>query len=130
MISIKGLSVSYGRKTVLTNVYLEIPKGVLCGVLGQNGAGKSTLFKAILGLIPVNSGKIHIDGKSLKEQRKRMVYVPQKGDIDWQFPATVFDVVLMGRYPHKKVFQRLNAQDRKLANEALEDMGITYFLNG
>lgn len=129
MISIKGLSVSYGRKTVLTNVYLEVPKGALCGVLGQNGAGKSTLFKAILGLIPVNAGKILIDEKGLKAQRKRMVYVPQKGDIDWQFPATVFDVVLMGRYPHKKVFQRLNAEDRRLADEALADMGISHLKN-
>ena len=126
MISIKGLSVSYDRKTVLSNIYLELPAGKLCGVLGPNGAGKSTMFKAILGLIDTNAGKIVINNSSIKEQRKKVVYVPQKGDVDWQFPATVFDVVLMGRYPHKKIFQRFNQRDKDLVKQALEDMGIRH----
>jgi ABC-type Mn2+/Zn2+ transport system ATPase subunit len=126
MISIKGLSVSYDRKVVLSNVYLEIAAGSLCGILGPNGAGKSTLFKAILGLTPTNSGKILIDGKAIEKCRKEVVYVPQKGEIDWQFPATVLDVVLMGRYPHLKLFQRLSAQDKEMAMQALKDMGIEH----
>ena len=126
MISIKGLSVSYDRKMVLSNIYLELPQGQLYGVLGPNGAGKSTLFKAILGLIDTNAGKISINGHPIEEQRKKVVYVPQKGDVDWQFPATVFDIVLMGRYPYKKIFQRLNQHDKNLAMEALKDMGISH----
>ncbi len=129
MISIKGLSVSYDRKMALSNVFTEVEEGSLCGILGPNGAGKSTFFKAILGLIPVNTGKILVDGKPIKEQRKRVVYVPQKGDIDWQFPATVMDVVLMGRYPHLKLFQRISTHDKDLAIEALRDMGIEHLKN-
>ncbi len=123
-ISVKGLSVSYDRKMILSNIYLDIEPGKIYGVVGPNGAGKSTLFKAILGLIPLNSGNISILGKPINEQRKNVVYIPQKGEIDWQFPATVMDVVLMGRYPHKSIFQRINNQDRNIAKEALEDMGI------
>jgi len=123
-ISIKGLSVSYDRKTVLTNVYMDMEAGQLYGVLGPNGAGKSTLFKAILGLIPSNTGQVLINGAPVEEQRKKMVYIPQKGEIDWQFPATVMDVVLMGRYPFKGIFQRLSRADRDIALQALADMGI------
>ncbi|NJN77121.1 MAG: metal ABC transporter ATP-binding protein [Saprospiraceae bacterium] len=126
MISIKGLSVSYDRKVVLSNVYLEIAEGSLCGILGPNGAGKSTLFKAVLGLTEINSGKILIDGEPIQNRRKEVVYVPQKGEIDWQFPATVLDVVMMGRYPHLSLFQRLSKQDKDMAMAALKDMGIEH----
>ncbi|MEM9919588.1 MAG: metal ABC transporter ATP-binding protein [Bacteroidota bacterium] len=123
-ISIKGLSVSYDRKVVLSNIYLELEPGKICGVIGPNGAGKSTLFKAILGLIETNSGTVLIHGKNIKDMRKKVVYVPQKNDVDWNFPATVMDVVLMGRYPHKSIFQRLQAEDEQLARAALQEVGI------
>jgi len=123
-IEIKGLSVSYDRKMALTNIYLNIEKGNIYGVLGANGAGKSTLFKAVLGLIEVNTGQVMIEGDIIKNKRKEVVYVPQKSDLDWQFPATVYDVVLMGRYPHKRFYQRMNQHDKDLAMQALEDMGI------
>lgn len=128
-ISIKGLSVSYGRKRVLTNIFLEIEPGKICGVIGPNGAGKSTLFKAILGLIEVNSGSILVKGKPIEEVRKEVVYVPQKNEVDWSFPAVVLDIVMIGRYPHKKIFQRLNDQDRAIAIEALEEVGIKHLQN-
>ena len=127
IISVKGLSVSYERKRVLTNVYLEVEGGKIHGVVGPNGAGKSTLFKAILGLIDTNTGQILINGHDITEERKRVVYVPQKTDVDWTFPATVFDIVMMGRYPHKKIFQRLNDKDKKLTMDALEEVGMTTF---
>ena len=114
---------------VLSNIYTEIAEGSFCGILGPNGAGKSTLFKAILGLISTNSGKILIDDQPIQKQRKRVVYVPQKGDIDWQFPATVFDIVLMGRYPHMKLFQRFSKRDKHLATQALQQMGIENLKN-
>ena len=126
-ISVKGLSVSYERKRVLTNIFLEIDSGNIYGVVGPNGAGKSTLFKAILGLIESNTGVIKVNGKEIQTQRKEVVYVPQKNDVDWTFPATVFDIVLMGRYPHKKIFQRLNKEDKRITMEALEEVGMTAF---
>ena len=110
-ISVKGLSVSYERKRVLSNIFLELKPGRVVGVVGPNGAGKSTLFKAILGLIDINTGLIKIHGQDPKDTRKSVAYVPQKNDVDWQFPATVFDIVMMGRYPHKKVFQRPYLKD-------------------
>ena len=128
-ISVKGLSVSYERKRVLTNIFLELEAGNVYGVVGPNGAGKSTLFKAILGLIDVNNGTVVINGNTIKEVRKNVVYVPQKSDVDWQFPATVYDIVLMGRYPHKKMFQRMNKTDHDFAHKALEEVGMTQFKN-
>ena len=125
-ISIKGLSVSYDRKIVLTNIFLELEKGKVYGVVGPNGAGKSTLFKSILGLIDNNAGKILINGEPIEEQRKKIVYVPQKDDVDWQFPATVMDIVEMGRYPHVKLFQRLRKKDKNAALEALHEIGIEH----
>ena len=126
IIEVKGLSVSYERKRVLTNIFLDVFKGNIYGVIGPNGAGKSTLFKAILGLIDVNSGTILIEGEEIKDKRKRVVYVPQKNDVDWNFPATVFDIVLMGRYPHKGIFNRMNEEDIKIATDALEQVGIVH----
>jgi len=96
-------------------------------VIGPNGAGKSTLFKSILGLIDINTGSILINGGDIKKQRKEVVYVPQKNNVDWNFPATVFDIVLMGRYPHKKVFSRINKEDKEIAMHALEETGMTHF---
>lgn len=125
IIDIKGLSVSYDRKRVLSNIFLKIESGKTYGLIGPNGAGKSTLFKSILGLIEPNTGTITIDKSTIPNTHKRIAYVPQKDDIDWDFPATVRDVVAMGRYPHKKLFQRLNKEDKKITEEAMEELGIT-----
>lgn len=129
IIAIKGLSVSYEKKRVLTNIYLNIEPAQIYGIIGPNGAGKSTLFKAILGLIETNSGTILINERPIEKQRREVVYVPQKNDVDWSFPATVFDIVLMGRYPHKKILQRLNKEDKLLAMDALEELGIPHLKN-
>lgn len=123
-IDVKGLSVSYEKKRVLTNIFLQVESGNVYGVVGPNGAGKSTLFKAILGLIDTNAGDITVLEGDIADVRKRVAYVPQKDDVDWSFPATVMDVVMQGRYPHKKLFQRLDAEDKKIAMDALEDIGI------
>ncbi len=126
-ISVKGLSVSYERKRVLSNIFLELKGGRVVGVVGPNGAGKSTLFKAILGLIDINTGLIKINGKDPSEVRKAVAYVPQKNDVDWSFPATVMDIVLMGRYPFKGVFQRITKEDKEIAMEALREVGMESF---
>ncbi len=125
VISVEDLSVSYERKRVLSNIYLHLQAGHIYGVLGQNGAGKSTLFKAILGLLETASGEIKINGLPIEAMRKEVVYVPQKSEVDWSFPATVYDVVLMGRYPHKGVFSRLNAADHAKAKAAMDELDIT-----
>jgi len=127
VITVKGISVSYEKKRVLTNIFLNIISGNIYGVVGPNGAGKSTLFKVILGLIEANTGEVIFNGKTLKERRRKVVYVPQKNDVDWSFPATVFDIVLMGRYPHKTVFQRLNKEDKEMAMHALEEVDMVSF---
>lgn len=125
-IEIKGLSVSYERKRALTNVYLKVIPGSIYGVIGPNGAGKSTLFKAILGLVEPNSGSVQIFGEEIDTQRKKIAYVPQKNDVDWSFPATVYDIVIMGRYPYKKVFSRMNEEDHRIAIDALKEVGIQH----
>ncbi|OAV43387.1 metal ABC transporter ATP-binding protein [Lewinella sp. 4G2] len=123
-ISVADLSVSYDRKRVLSNIFLEIEEGHRYGILGPNGSGKSTLLKSMLGLIDDYTGRVEILGKDVADVRRRVVYVPQRSEIDFTFPTTVRDVVLMGRYPHKRVFQRLNEADRKLAEEAMRELGI------
>lgn len=123
-VSIKDLSVSYDRKRVLSNIFLEIEEGRRYGILGPNGSGKSTLLKAMLGLIEDYTGTIEVLGKDVRKVRRRVVYVPQRSEIDFTFPATVSDVVLMGRYPHKKVFQRMNATDTRLAEDAMRELDI------
>ncbi len=126
-ISIKGLSHSYGNKRILTNINLNIPMGTLCGVIGPNGAGKSTLFKCILKLIDYDFGDIDVLNKEIQDVRKQVAYVPQKDEVDWDFPATVLDIVLMGRYPFKSIFSRLNKDDKDAARKALVDLGIEQF---
>lgn len=128
-ISIKNLNVSYDQKIVLKEVNLDISKGKITGIVGPNGAGKSTLFKSILGLLEPNTGNIKIEDRSIEDTKKLTAYVPQKDGVNWEFPATVYDVVLMGRYPHKKLFQRMNKLDHDKANQALESLGMSAFKN-
>ena len=129
VISVKGLNVSYQNKRVLTNIYLTVESGQTYGVIGPNGAGKSTLFKCILGLIEADAGEIKVFDESVEFHRKRIAYVPQRDEVDWSFPATVQDLVLMGRYPHKRVLQRLNSKDHEIAHFAMEKLGIAEFAN-
>jgi ABC-type Mn2+/Zn2+ transport system ATPase subunit len=128
-IEINGINISYERKRVLSNIYISIEPGYIYGLIGPNGAGKSTLFKTILGLIVPNSGTVKVLGKSIEEVRKKIAYVPQKDEIDWDFPATVYDIVEMGRYPHKKIFERMNADDKRITLEALDKVGMLSFEN-
>lgn len=128
-IDIKGLSVSYDRKRVLSNIYLTVEPGHIYGVLGPNGAGKSTLFKAVLGLLEPTSGEIKVLGGEIEEHRINVAYIPQKDDVDWDFPATVKDIVAMGRYPHKGLLDTFNKADKILIDKAMEDMGISDLAN-
>jgi len=128
-IKVEGLSVNYGTKRVLTNIHLDVHSGNVYGVIGPNGAGKSTLFKSILGIIDYNAGEIEVLGDEIDDVRKQIAYVPQKDEVDWQFPATVKDIVMMGRYPYKKLLQRLDKEDNRIADDAMEKLGISNLSN-
>ena len=97
-LEIHDMTVAYHRKPVLWDVDLVVPEGKLVGIVGPNGAGKTTLIKAVLGLLPLASGKVEIYGKPYDQQRHLIGYVPQRESVDWDFPVTVEDVVLMGTY--------------------------------
>ncbi len=127
ILEIHDLSVSYDRKPVLWGIDLSIPKGSLVGVVGPNGAGKSTLIKAIMGLIPINSGYVKLFDQDLDEVRTKVSYVPQRESVDWDFPASVMDVVLMGRYNRLGLFKKPRKADRDAAMYALKQVGMEAF---
>lgn len=127
ILEIHDLSVSYDRKPVLWGVDLSIPKGALVGIIGPNGAGKSTLIKSIMGLIPLNGGYVKLFNKDLDDVREKVSYVPQRESVDWDFPASVMDVVLMGRYNKLGLFSRPRKADRDAARFALEQVGMQDF---
>lgn len=97
-LKIDQLSVNYEKTPVLWDISLEVPQGKLVAIVGPNGAGKSTLLKTALGLIKPLTGAVEFFGAPLKVMRRKIAYVPQKESVDWDFPITVFDLVLMGRY--------------------------------
>jgi manganese/zinc/iron transport system ATP- binding protein len=126
-IEVHDLTVAYQRKPVLWDVDVEIPGGVLGAVVGPNGAGKSTLLKAILGLVPPASGYVRIFGRRLEEARSLVAYVPQRESVDWDFPVSVLDVVMMGRYGRLGWIRRPGRGDRDAAMHALEQVGMSEF---
>lgn len=126
-LKVKGVTVAYQKKTVLKNVSFEVPEGKLIGIVGPNGAGKSTLIKAILGLVPSIHGEVEIYGKSYKEQRKMVGYVPQRESVDWDFPTNALDVVTMGRYGHLGWLKRPGSKEKEIAMECLEQVGMAQF---
>ncbi|MFO8028844.1 MAG: metal ABC transporter ATP-binding protein [Cyclonatronaceae bacterium] len=123
-IEVHDLTVAYDQKPVLWDIDFELPEGSLTAIVGPNGAGKSTLVKATMGLIPSSSGYTLIYGKPLDKQRRNVAYVPQRESVDWNFPISVMDVVLMGRYPHLRLFQRPSRTDREIAMQVLREMGM------
>jgi len=126
-LEIHDLTVAYHKKPVLYGIDLNIPRGSLIGIIGPNGAGKSTLIKAVMGLLPVSSGWIKVFGKPYKENFHRVGYVPQRESVDWDFPVSVMDVVLMGRYGHLRLAQRPTKQDREIAKDCLEKVNLLPF---
>lgn len=126
-ISIEDLHVSYFGNEAVTGVSLTVNTGNLVGIIGPNGAGKSTFLKAMLNLIPKDKGAVRVMGKSIAEVRKSIAYVPQRNDIDWDFPITVHDAVLIGTYPHLKLFRRPKKKDKDWAMECLQRVGMQEF---
>ena len=124
-LDVEGLQVSYEKTPVLWDLSFSLPKGVLCGIAGPNGAGKSTLLKAVMGLVLPLSGTVSFFGRQLGQVRGKVAYVPQRESVDWDFPITVFDVVLMGRANRFGLFGRPREADRMAADLALEQVGMT-----
>lgn len=124
IVEVHDLTVSYNRKPVLWDVDLTVPNGVLAGIIGPNGAGKSTLIKTMMGIVPSSSGYTRFFGEDIDQNRQRISYVPQRETVDWDFPARVLDVVLMGRYSRLGLFARPKKADREIAMHALEKVGM------
>ncbi|HEX5444389.1 MAG TPA: metal ABC transporter ATP-binding protein [Pirellulales bacterium] len=124
VLEIHDMTVAYHRKPVLWNIDLKIERPSLVGILGPNGAGKSTLVKAVLGLVPLVSGQVTVLGRPIGQARRLIGYVPQRESVDWEFPVSVLDVVLMGTYGRLGWFRRPGRNDRAWARECLARVGI------
>lgn len=127
LVEIHDLTVSYYKKPVLWGIDLALPPGKLIGVIGPNGAGKSTLLKAIMGLVSLDSGFVKLFNEPLHKVRKKVSYVPQRESVDWDFPASVLDVVVMGRYGQLRLFQRPRKEDKEMAMQCLQQVGMEPF---
>ncbi len=128
-LELHDLTVSYAKKPVLYGVDVQVPQGALVGIIGPNGAGKSTMIRAIMGLLPLSSGWVKVFGETFEKNRHRVGYVPQREQVDWDFPVNVMDVVLMGRYGRLGWLRRVSKEDRRIAEESLEKVGMLPFRN-
>jgi ABC-type Mn2+/Zn2+ transport system ATPase subunit len=123
-LELDGVTVAYDGKAALEDVTLHVPHGAQVAVVGPNGAGKSTLFKALVGLLPLRKGHILIHGRPLGHHQDCVAYIPQREEVDWRFPVTVADVVMMGRYGRLGWLGRPGRADRAVVARSLEQMGL------
>ena len=124
-LQVVGLSAGYpGNKHALDDVSFAVAPGEQVAVIGPNGAGKSTLFKAIVGLLPFTAGHISIHGENCYDSHSYVGYVPQQNEIDWTFPASVFDVVMMGRSRHIGWFRFPRKADHEIVRDILEHLSL------
>ena len=128
-VEVTDLTVAYQERPVLWDVDFTVPAGKLLAIMGPNGAGKTTLIKAIMGLVATAAGRVLIHGAPYKDQRRLVGYVPQRGSVDWDFPTTVLDVVMMGRYGALGWVKRPGKRERDQALEALQKVGMDEFQN-
>jgi ABC-type Mn2+/Zn2+ transport system ATPase subunit len=128
VIDLQAVTVSYGSRAALDGLSLQVPHGAQVAVVGPNGAGKSTLFKALVGLLPLSGGDIRIHGLPLRSHDDCVAYVPQREEVDWRFPVTVQDVVMMGRYGKQGVLRSLrrpSRADHEIVLRSLAQMGLS-----
>ena len=126
-VDVADLTVAYSDRPVLWDIDLQVPVGALMAVVGPNGAGKSTLLKSMLGLVKPVAGSVKLLGLPHRAVAKKIAYVPQRTSVDWDFPATVRDVVLMGTYGSLGWFRRPGRPQKLLADDALTRMGMIDF---
>ena len=123
-LELQNINIGYGDKIVLRELSFQVPHGSRVAVVGPNGAGKSTLFKALVGLLPLQQGNIFIHGEALGLHQDCVAYVPQREEVDWRFPVTVEDVVMMGRFAQMGWLKRATSRDRDAVQKSLMQMGI------
>jgi ABC-type Mn2+/Zn2+ transport system ATPase subunit len=128
-IQVENVTVDYNGKVALHGATLSLQEGAIAGLVGMNGSGKSTLFKAIMGFIPPTTGRVLINGLPIRQAQKRglVAYVPQSEEVDWNFPISVADVVMMGRYGHMNFLRIPSQEDRRIVAESLERVQMTPF---
>lgn len=126
-INVNNINVSYDGNEAVKDVSFSFEPGSLIGILGPNGAGKSTLLKAMLGLIQKDHGEVLFGTKSIEKMRKQIAYVPQRSNIDWNFPIIVRDTVLLGTYPKTGLLRRPKKEDKALAMDCLKQVGMEDF---
>lgn len=123
-LEVKNIRIGYGDKVILDDLSFQVPHGSRVAVVGPNGAGKSTLFKALVGLLPLQTGQILIHGEPLGAHKDCVAYVPQREEVDWRFPVTVDDVVMMGRFAQMGWLKQPSAHDKRMVAKSLMQMGI------
>jgi ABC-type Mn2+/Zn2+ transport system ATPase subunit len=123
-LELEGVSASYNGQPVLRELSFQVPHGAQVAVVGPNGAGKSTLFKVLVGLLPLRSGAVFIHGQPLGSHQDCVAYIPQREEVDWRFPVTVFDVVMMGRFGRRGWFGQPKAEDKAVVTRCLRQLGI------
>lgn len=127
ILTVNGLSVFYDKLQAIKDVSFSLEHGLIVGIVGPNGAGKSTLIKGTLGLERCQAKEIKAFGHKLQKVRNKIAYVPQRNDIDWDFPVLVEDVVMMGRFVHIPWYKRPTKQDKEKVEQALEKVGMLDF---
>ena len=129
-ITVENLTVTYSNaKMALYNATCQVQPATITALVGPNGGGKSTLFKSIMGFLKPTIGRVAVGGLSVAQAQKKqlMAYVPQSDDVDWNFPISVFDVVMMGRYGYMNLLRIPSSKDRRLVMESLERVGMVDF---
>lgn len=129
-ISVDSVSVTYNNaRLALYNATCTVEPGTITALVGPNGSGKSTLFKSIMGFLQPSQGRVRIGGFSVQKAQKQqlMAYVPQADEVDWNFPVSVFDVVMMGRYGYMNVLRIPSSKDRRLVMESLGRVGMVKY---
>jgi len=123
-LALEGVRVGYGSTFQLSDITFTVQPGEIVGLIGPNGGGKSTLLKAIAGVLGIRSGRIRLGADDIRRQAGKVAFVPQREEVNWDFPVTALDVVLMGRYRSSGWFRRPGRADRNRAAEALERLGL------
>lgn len=126
-LAVRGLTVSYGEKPAVFSLDATFPDRAMSAIVGPNGAGKSTMLKAALGIVPRLSGEVSVHGRPLEKARARIAYVPQRASVDWDFPTTVLDVVLMGMYRRVGLLGRIGRKERRAALDRLDRVAMADF---
>lgn len=129
VLDVQNLTVAYHETPVLWEINLQIPEGVRACIIGPNGSGKSTFIKSVLSLLKPLVGSVKILGEDFAKVRKKVAYIPQANSVNWDFPTTVLDVAVMGRYTSKSWLRRVDKQDKEIAIEALKEMGMNHLMN-